>query len=565
MKSIDASDRKLEEKLTTLKEKVITVGEEIETNMISFFKRKPKYVIFLSVSDGNERARVLHSVANTVESTWSNVVKLLKRSIAKNKITPRWIKADIVTNINTFTYQEFLKHVSSIKRNYFREGISLDPSFNMAFLEQEVNANAFLHGLKEKKARLAFNNINFYMKTYRGVRYAIKEEHIKHIFTFKTKSFFTDEKNSYELLNGALNNGYRKIETIDKEFIETVIDKTSSFLAGEVLDTGQFRYGYFPQFNREINTYNILRHGSTVYSMVEAYEITRDIKLKEAIEKALKYLIDDAIKIEKLEDGKSRAFVIEKSLDNEIKLGANATAILALSKYTKVIKNEQYIPLMNQLAEGILYFQNEDGSFIHVLNYPELSIKDEYRTIYYDGEAAFALMRLYDITREEKLIQTVEKAFEHFIEVNHWKHGDHWLSYCSNELFTYRPERKYAEFNLKNANRMLDFSLTRETAFPTLLELMMASYNMIVKMKEQNLHLDLLDGFDEEKLETVINHRVQHQMYSYFFPEMAMYFKVPNNILNSFYIRHHSFRVRIDDVEHNLSGYCSFYHNILNK
>ena len=47
----------------------------------------------------------------------------------------------------------------------------------------------------------------------------------------------------------------------------------------------------------------------------------------------------------------------------------------------------------------------------------------------------------------------------------------------------------------------------------------------------------------------------------FLYPEIAMYLKAPETVVNSFCVRHHAFRVRIDDVEHFNGGYYAFYNH----
>jgi len=525
-----------------------------------------KHIIFFSFSDSNSRAYVSKGMDDSFEKSWELAVKNLEKKIQSLNVNPIWLKVDIVTKINEFSLQSFIKYISNIKVNYFREGIVFDRHFKLAFLEQEVNANVFIHEIKNPSMKiLAWKNINFYIKNNIGLDLRLDDNIVQSIYTFNTSGAFDDGLRCYALGNKSLDNGRRCVESLDLDFLQFIIQKSSDYLSDQVNENGEFRYGYFPCFNKEIQNYNILRHASTTYSMIEAYEITKSLDLKESINRAIKYLISEGVKLIKTSDDVERAFIVEKSDDDSIKLGANAAALLAFSKYTEVFSDNSYLPMMHQLAEGIVYFQKKDGSFVHVLNFSDLSVREEFRIIYYDGEATFALMRLFAIDENLKWLRTVERAFEYFINKKYWNHNDHWLSYCSYEIFLHRPERKYLEFNLKNAEGILDFCLTRETTYPTLLELLMATHKIIKICKEKDLYPELIADFDQTKLNDAIDHRAKHQLNGFLFPEVAMYFKVPKNILWSFYIRHHSFRVRIDDVEHNLSGYCSYYQNYLSQ
>lgn len=557
----------LKVRLEQLKEMILLQEEQISENMSTHFGKTAKYVVFLSVSDGKSRATVCKGIGNSINTSWNNTIDILNKRIKELRLEPIWIKADIVNEIQRFTYEAFIEHISLIKTNYFRDGITFDSMMNIAFLEQEVNANVFFDENKEGGGkRLVWNNINFYIKNNLGMKYPIEKSAIQNVYTFTTIGFFHDGNTCYELNHEWLDNGRRYIQKIDENLVYSIIDKASDYLTSQVEEKGKFRYGYFPCFNKEVPEYNILRHASTTYSMIEAYEITKDESLERAIKSALEFLLHEGIEYLDDHEGNTRAFVIERAHDNEIKLGANAAAILAFSKYTKVFNDNRYIEVMIKLAEGIEYFQNkDDGSYVHVLNYPDLSIKEKKRVIYYDGEATFALLRLYDIVQDQRWLNIVVNVFEYFIQNKYWRHSDHWLSYCSNELIQYKQDFKYVEFNLKNAEGILDFCLTRETTYPTLLELLMATCKLLKKLKEENLYLDTLSTFDEEKLMRAIEHRVEHQLNGLFFPEVAMYYKVPENILWAFFIRHHSFRARIDDIEHNISGYCSYYHHCLPK
>src|SRR5699024_12330059 len=91
--------------------------------------------------------------------------------------------------------------------------------------------------------------------------------------------------------------------------------------------------------------------------------------------------------------------------------------------------------------------------------------------------------RSYDL-KESQWLEEVKDSFDYFIKKDYWKYHDPWLSYAANELVTYAPDDAYFEFGLKNCHNRLQFIYHRETTFPTFLELTMAAYKMIHRIKE---------------------------------------------------------------------------------
>ena len=68
-------------------------------------------------------------------------------------------------------------------------------------------------------------------------------------------------------------------------------------------------------------------------------------------------------------------------------------------------------------------------------------------------------------------------------------------------------------------------------------------------------------GFDLPAFLEAIRTRTDRQLNGYFFPEYAMYMANPERILGTFMVRQDGFRVRIDDVQHNLGGYYLYQKN----
>jgi hypothetical protein len=524
----------------------------------------PAFAFFFSVTDGSQRAHVVHACGPNFSMAWRLGVERLQQWMDTQESGSLWLRVDWVEGARAVSWEHLTSQLALTKRNYFRYGIAFDEDFECAFTEQELNANAMLYGGPEvEHAVVNRNNFAVYHRTRFGGGQVLQIPPAGPAFLLSMRGVFCQPDGVAHPLEGTgLNTGRRIVDQLDADAALGLVHSGSSFLARQVQDGGMFVYGHFPCFDRRIPTYNTLRHASSVYAMLEAWELTRDEALKSAIESAIDHLAQVLIRPYALPDGQEAAFLVDTG--DEIKLGGNAVCLLALSKYCELMETQRWLPLLEKLALGIAWMQDPaTGRFNHVLHAGDLAVKETFRVIYYDGEAAFGLMRLYGLTGDERWLAVVEKAFEHFIASEHWRAHDHWLSYCVNELTRWRPLERYFRFGLLNVEGHLDFVLERKTTFPTLLELMLAAQQMLQRLEEMPSMRHLLQGFDIAKFRRALTYRAHYLLNGFFWPELAMYFKKPSAIVGSFFIRHHSFRVRIDDVEHYLSGYVAYHRFLL--
>ena len=529
--------------------------EEKINKLLSFIKTedyKDAYV-FVSLGKPNVKATIkLLKKTNYIER---DINKLCLKFKKQSGEYPQWIKLDFVTGEENISFKQIKEELEETRRNYVQFGIAFDQYWNLAFLPEEININAFVKPNRETGSlELSEDNINNYLRKYTNHKKGFTHEFFndKNVIKFFTQSFILDEEEVFKLWPEGNRKGLRKVDNLSDE-IDKLINSSVPYLLNMLGEDGKYNYGYFPHFDKKINFYNILRHSSSTYALIEGL-IYLDQSV-EPVEKAIDFIIDNYI-LEK--DGNYYVFDDTEN-SNEIKLGQNASFIFAICEYLKVKNNERYLKVAQKVANGILTMINKNTfQTTHVLNYPDLSVKEKFRIVYYDGEAALALLRLYQHDYNEKWLDTVKNLVDQFIAKDYWKYHDHWLGYCTNELVQINPEAKYFKFGIKNVSTHLNYIKNRETTFPTFLEMLMATYRLIQKAKQEG-YVQLVESLiDEQKLIDIIHIRADYQRTGFFYPELAMYFKNPARILGSFFIKHHGYRVRIDDIEHYVSGYVQY-------
>ncbi len=507
-------------------------------------------VIFLSVCDGTKRAKVYSGTGQTLEEAWDAALNKADSALQRRKVYPRWVKADVVYFSELISAEELLQATRSSQKEAFRYGIAFDNTFNTALLEAELNGVKIynyedgginLDVLNRYLEKNKQNPINALPKTYT---------------LFQCASWLCDEDNTvYELNGNDLDYGRRRLDfsAPDGAYAKDLILNASGFLANQIEDDGSFLYGIYPRFNEEIDGYNMAGHAGALWSLIDCYSLHSNSESAKRITQGIDFMLDQVVY-----DSNGNAYLYEKESD-EIKLGAGSLAVIALTEYMEAFQDNKYQDVCCALGNGILSLLDQSGGqYYHVLN-GDFTPKEAFRSIYYDGEATFALCRLYGLTGEQIWLDAAKSAVQHFIEADYTRCKDHWVAYSMNEITKYVTNNAdYYAFALKNVQKNLQEIKECDTTSPTDLELLMATFELYDRMIANG---GSTSGFDLDEFLNTISRRAERQLNGYFYPEYAMYTANPQRVLNTFMIREDGFRVRIDDVQHNIGGYYLYYLN----
>lgn len=512
---------------------------------------------FISVSDINEQAYVFRASGRTFEEAWGNAKTNALEFINAENFNPSWVKADITLKGERRPFSETLESFKKGYSKFFRKGISFDEELDTALIEAELNTGSLI---EYGTGKIDLTKLNKYLAAN---DLKTLSQFPDNLILFTCKSVFCDEKNDvFELYSEGKDCGRRKLAKFEKENAFRVITTSAEYLAMQIGLDGKFDYGVYPTFPKQIPGYNILRHATSIWSLLCSYRISGDKFILAQAENAIGFMIRNMSYKYPSREGKENVLYLFEETKNEVKIGGNAVAIIVLTEYMNIVGSDKYTKTVKELGLGILeLFDERNGSFFHVLKYPSLAPRDQFRTVYYDGETVFALSRLYGVTKDERFLDAAKKAVDRFIEKNYEKYADHWAAYAVNEITKYLPLEKYLNFGIRNVQTNLEKIHKQPTTYHTYLEFLCVSFELVERIRDERLRCSELSTFDVKALADTIFHRADHMLNGYGYPEYVMYFAKPENTLGAFFIRHDNYRIRIDDVQHFCCAYYSVYRN----
>ncbi len=342
----------------------------------------------------------------------------------------------------------------------------------------------------------------------------------------------------------------------------------ADYIARIIDDRGKHNYKYFPVQDRDSHSYNMLRHGGTTYSLMQAYDRFRDPAYKEASERSFEYLLG---RTELREDpgpwGPNYRFIIE---ERKAKLGGSGLALVAMAQYTEATGDMRYMEEMKEFARFIVKMQDpESGKLISYFDYgPTAQVPSE-DSIYYPGEALYGLGKFYFIDKDPLWLETANKGAYWLIfdrdkdkEPIRLPH-DHWLMMALSYMYAHTGDEAYQTHCLNIASavehkfRNRDHDMVED--FPDYL----GTYYKLPNVTPVGCRVEGLVGTADLCKLAGIDHRSYLNMAALsagfsmtfqFDPVNSFYLPNPRKALGGFKENIVQNPIRNDYVQHNLSG-----------
>jgi hypothetical protein len=508
-------------------------------------------MLFLSLSDGLDKAQVLHQAGDSLRAAAEGLLAQTD-GLAEQGFTPVWAKLDFVTEA-AFDPAFAPADPFPYERSLF--GLAFEETSAIALLPEVLAAETIVD-----------SDRNFLPDALAGyleqaglpTSYANGLASLQSIpaFHFSTSSYFYENNGLLTLYRG-----HRVFPIYTNLDLENALLGGGRYLTAAVDEDGRFVYSYLPKTDSVGAGYNILRHAGTTYAMLDLYSHTSDEELLAAAERAIRYMMDQ-VRLCPVGSGFENCLIE----DERAKLGGNGLAVLALTYYMRATGDQALLEDTRSLARWMVSLQAESGEFTtHIMEYATGQDTGSVSE-YYPGEAIYALANLYLLDGNEDWLRAAQAGARWLAndriagkapdKVTH----DHWLLLGLDVIQHISPDPVYFDASMAIADAIIQ-SQNVDPEFPdwfggfyrppsstsnaTRTEGLMAAYRVA-------------RGFGSpgqaERILHAAKNSVSFQLATQFHPESAMYLPNPQRALGGFHRDLTNFEIRNDYVQHNISG-----------
>jgi hypothetical protein len=247
----------------------------------------------------------------------------------------------------------------------------------------------------------------------------------------------------------------------------------ADYLARVLDPNGRYIYEYRPSDDHPYTSYELLRHCGSTYALLEAYEELHTPLYLEKAEAAIGYFESKLIFGEG--EGGPTADILDVKNQELQKVGGAGLALIALAKHLETTGKHDRLGTMQSLARLIVDQQYPDGHFRANADLesegkapPDSKLPRE--LVYYMGEAALGLMRLFRIDHDVRWLDSARKVADYVIDVRDANtdedslEHDHWMSYAFNELYRETKNPAYMKHAYEIARAILKKQHTAKEA-----------------------------------------------------------------------------------------------------
>jgi hypothetical protein len=270
----------------------------------------------------------------------------------------------------------------------------------------------------------------------------------KRYFRFRVQSFVDDPAGpgALPVLRSRV-----PVESVDRATVRQAVIRAADYVLRLIRPDGSFEYIYYPLENtyspRE--DYSLPRHAGTTWFLSLAYRVTGERRYLEGARRAIDYLGRNAVPHE----CQNTPYACIGNAAEMGDLGSSALGIVAIAQYQQATGDTRFESLARRLGELLLWMQKPNGDFCHSFTPRTREKNCIEEQLYYSGEAALGLAKLWQLTHDEKLRAPLERALDFLTGENYdfflgqfFIGEDHWTCIAAEAAFEAVNKAQYADF-----------------------------------------------------------------------------------------------------------------------